>query len=101
MSTFLTDVTTGLPAAAGSAAANGYTYLPGGLILNWNTLATANSTAQAITYPLPFPTGPLASWGQGEAANNGVIIASGNTTGANVTGGSAVSNVAVIFVLGH
>ena len=102
LGTFLTTDNTGLPDAQGSAAANGYTYLPGGMLLQWNTIAKANTTAFEVVFPVAFPNGALQAWGQTAVANQApLVIASGNTTGANVTGASAVNSAATVFVIGY
>ncbi len=69
MSFFLTQETLGV-GLGGSATANGYTYLPGGLILQWATVAVANSSVNSVfTYSVAFPTAPLALWGAPVNAN--------------------------------
>lgn len=41
------------------SAANGYTFLPGGLLLQWGTMAIlANPNPQTITYAVPFTGSP-------------------------------------------
>lgn len=42
-------------AAAVSIGANGYTFLPGGLLLQWGS-TVLNTTSQAITFPVAFTT---------------------------------------------
>jgi hypothetical protein len=39
-----------------SIAANGYTKLPGGLILQWGTLNVSSTSGNVATWPLAFPT---------------------------------------------
>jgi hypothetical protein len=55
-----------------SKTANGYTYLPNGLIMQWGNYPNANSTANVISFPLLFPTNVFS------------ITVSSNTVGANV-----------------
>lgn len=55
-----------------SKTANGYTYLPNGLIMQWGNYPNANSTANVISFPLLFPSNVYS------------ITVSSNTTSANV-----------------
>lgn len=42
-----------------SAATNGYTYLPNGMILQWGTDTTAGAGSTVITFPIAFPNACL------------------------------------------
>lgn len=55
-----------------SKTANGYTYLPNGIVLQWGNYPDANSTANVISFPLTFSTNVYS------------ITVSSNTVGANV-----------------
>jgi len=39
-----------------SITANGYSYLPNGLLMQWGSFGAANSTTNNISFPVPFPT---------------------------------------------
>jgi len=70
-----------------SKAANGYTWLPNGTMLQWFTATVTNTAAQIIAFPTAFPTNcySLTATPQG-AANTmqiGVTIANGTNFTAN------------------
>src|SRR5580693_5148069 len=74
-----------------NVAANGYTFLPGGLLLQWGQFV-ANSTSK-ITFPLPFPTnclsvvvtpGANSTNATSYSGANTIVVVSTNTTVANL-----------------
>lgn len=46
---------TGLTVGTSSKSANGYSYLPNGVLLQWGTVS-ANNTVGNATFPIAFPT---------------------------------------------
>jgi hypothetical protein len=87
--------TLNLGSGSKSAAANGYTFLPNGLILQWGWVA-ANATAGNITFPVAFPTAVFSyqAVSNSAVAANTVAIIAANTTTMNVrsTSIAAASN---------
>lgn len=59
-------------ASSTSKQANGYTYLPNGIVMQWGNYQNANSTANVISFPLAFSTNVYS------------ITVSSNTVDANV-----------------
>lgn len=47
-----------------SLAASGYQKLPGGLVIQWGSIALGASGTNAVTYPVSFPTATLSVVGQ-------------------------------------
>jgi hypothetical protein len=80
---------------ATSATANGYTYLAGGVLMQWGWVAV-NATAGDITFPIAFPTAVLSyqATSNSAVAGNTVGIIAANTTTMNVrtTSVAAASN---------
>lgn len=100
-------------AANQSLVANGYQKLPGGLIVQWGTAASAVSTTTSVPFPISFPTNALAVVVCGLNVNGNyqayVTLNSFTTAGAqvncfNAPGGSppvlsnAVNGVNVRFI---
>ena len=83
-------LTLGIP----SAIANGYSYLPNGLLLQWGTLLAANTTS-TVTFPIAFPTACYSVVATAAAtilvSANSLQIVTVNTTIAQVR--SATTNV--------
>ena len=77
-----------------SLVANGWQALPGGLILQWMGFTTSTSGYTSATFPLAFPTAPLAVVG---TLNTGTPI--GVTLIVNLAGAS-VANVPVAYIGG-
>lgn len=50
----ITQLTGGV---APSPNPNGFTFLPGGILLQWGTVAPTNATPVTVTYPKVFPSG--------------------------------------------
>ena len=52
------------PSGQSSKTINGYTYLPGGIIMQWGTysLPSGNGTTNAVTFSIAFPTMILSYW---------------------------------------
>jgi hypothetical protein len=67
---------------ANSASANGYTVLPGGVIMQWGS-GVANTTGNTVTYSVPFAVNVFSFHVTGSQAN--VTIATANTTKIVVT----------------
>ena len=62
-----------------SATANGFTYLPGGILMQWGTSAAlAQNTSVTVTLPKPWPNGLLSVTGthKGNTAGSGRTDAS-------------------------
>lgn len=98
------DITsnTGLLLGTFSATANGYTYLPNGLIMQWGAVS-ANSTVGNATFPIAFPTACLSV-----TANRQVIGANGfcavvgtNTTVAQIRSANTVAATCFYMAIGY
>jgi hypothetical protein len=82
-----------------SLASPGYQKFPGGLIVQWGSIATSVGSA---TFPIPFPNAclmviPVAQWNFAGAANsNATYVASSSTTG--WTRGFADTNVGLNYL---
>ena len=72
---------TGLTLGTSSIGANGYSFLPNGLVLQWGH-ANANSTQRTVTFPVGYGT------------NCYSVTAVGNTTG---TDNSAAVNIIAVY----
>ena len=86
-----------------SSTANGYTYLPNGLILQWGSV-TANTTAGNVTFPIAFPTACFSVTATSGSAPDDVLninqlnfayILSSNTTVARVRAANNSTGVTV------
>ena len=92
-------------------AANGYSYLPNGLLLQWVSAGSSGTSANnvTITYPVPFPTAVLSMVGSVNGAGSVGIytlqVATGNTTVAHATalsGNTYASGVGAFFqIIGY
>ena len=93
---------TGLITAT-SGTTNGYSYLTGGVLMQWGWVA-ANASAGNITFPIAFPTAIFVTTATGNstvAANTISVIAS-NTTTMNVRSAStAAASNSWWFALGN
>ena len=67
---------------ANSAYANGYTVLPGGVVMQWGS-GVANTTGNTVTFPVPFSTAVYSFSVTGTQVN--VTVATANTTKLTVT----------------
>lgn len=68
-----------------SAVANGYTFLPGGLLMQWNFLTGASKNdSAAIVFPIAFSGTPFSL--QLSTSRNGVSVAVVNATSVTSTG---------------
>ena len=67
---------------ANSASANGYTVLPGGVVMQWGS-GLANTTGNTVTFPVPFSTAIYSFSVTGTQVN--VTLATANTTKLTVT----------------
>ena len=89
---------TGLTLGTSSKAANGYSYLPNGLLMQWGTVLANNSVGNA-TFPLAFPTAcqsvQLSVIG---SANIAYQAASPNTTVAQVRTSSTTTALSVEYI---
>lgn len=76
---------TGFNLGTSSKAANGYSYLPNGLLAQWGWVS-ANTTAGQITFPIAFSATPytIQLTPALQASNNAYIVAGPNNTTANV-----------------
>lgn len=78
-----------------SAATRGYTFLPGGIILQWGTDTSTGSTT-AINYPKVFPNNAFsvtATRGQGSGSPTFYGVTSVTTTGFDFNASSSSSGV--------
>lgn len=66
---------------ANSASANGYTVLPGGVVLQWGN-ALANTTGNTVMFPVPFTVNVYSFHVTGSQAN--VLQSTANSTAAVV-----------------
>lgn len=89
----LVDMSTGLPLVTAAAftanqslSANGYCKIPGGLILQWGSVAVGADTTAAVTFPIAFPSACIHVSGSGQS---NLISAGSNQTGISFTGTSA------------
>lgn len=91
---------TGLQGGSSSLAANGYTWLPNGLLLQWGAI-TANITTTFATFATPFPTAVYSIIVTANVAtSNGAFVLASNTTGANIVVKVATASVNYIAI-GH
>ena len=93
------DANTGLTLGSSSIAANGYTYLPNGLLLQWLT-CTANSTSKTITWPIVFSNNVLNISGSSNALFTWSCLSS-NTTGCNVVTSNTATSALSLTVIGN
>jgi hypothetical protein len=76
-------------------AANGYTFLPNGLKMNWGMVAAANTAAGTFaTYASAFTTATYVVQvsHQGNARTVPALVVASNTTGANISSGIAATS---------
>ena len=76
---------TGLTLGSSSKTANGYSYLPNGLIFQWGTV-DANSSVGNATFPIAFPTAcqSVTVTGRSSTSNNFWLVSAANTTVAQI-----------------
>lgn len=81
------------PPGASVFAANGYSQLPGGLIIQWGTTGVSNFNVQTHNFPIAFPTACLqvvATPGlNGDAGSVNIIVGNFTTTSFQSDGGTA------------
>jgi hypothetical protein len=86
-----------------SAATNGYTFLPGGIIMQWNYISTGLSDGSSVSFPLTFPNNCFSVSFAGVFASNseralwisrGSITTSGFTV-RTTSGGIGLSYIAI------
>ncbi len=82
-----------------SATTNGYSYLPNGLIFQWGQLATLNTTAQFITFPIAFPTSMFSVSGTANGA--AFEVTTSNTTGITAISSLANNRLGYWMAIGH
>ena len=82
-----------------SATTNGYSYLPNGLIFQWGQLATLNTTAQFITFPIAFPTSMFSVSGTANGA--AFEVTTSNTTGITAISGQATNRLGYWMAIGN
>ena len=96
----------GLTLGTSSIAGNGYTWLPNGLLMQWMTCTTVNSTAQAFSLPVAFPTSKLA-WTFGEntvaawSQTYKVLSTASNTSSFTLVTANVTAITAFVIALGH
>lgn len=97
----LTVTTNTFTLGTSTAAANGYTYLPNGLKMNWGMVAAANTAAgTTATFTSAFTTAcyVVQVSHQGNARTVPPLVVSSNTTAANISSGIlATSGTNVYF----
>lgn len=85
-----------------SSTANGYTYLPNGLLINWGMVAAANTAAGTFaTYSAAYPTATRSVFltHQGNARTVPPLVVSSNTTGCNVSSGIAATTGTNVYFI--
>ena len=88
-------------AGAHSIAANGYSWLPNGLLMQWGSYANANSTSNTISFPIDFPTtcfsvtvtGSATGITNASATNLPAVTATSTSTFAVITGNATHSTI--------
>lgn len=98
------DVTsnTGFLLGSFASTANGYTYLPNGLLINWGRVAAANTAAGTFaTYSAPYTSATLAVYltHQGTVRTVSPLVVSSNTTGANISSGIATTSGTNVYFI--
>lgn len=98
------DITsnTGFLLGSFASTANGYTYLPNGLLINWGRVAAANTAAGTFaTYSAPYSTSTLAVYltHQGTVRTVSPLVVSSNTTGANISSGIATTSGTNVYFI--
>lgn len=86
--------TNNLTLGTSTLAANGYTYLPNGLKMNWGMIAAANTAAGSFaTYSSPYTTATYAVTLTHQSTTRTVspLVITSNTTGANISSGLATT----------
>ena len=70
-----------------SLSQNGYQKLPGGLLIQWGTVAVPNSGSITVNFPVPFSANPfcIQATDNGTAGNNSDYIVSAGLVPANPT----------------
>lgn len=93
---------TSLKIGTSSIVANGYSWLPNGLLIQWGNIAS-NNTGQIVTFPVPFPT---ACFGITTGANTiaptkvlGVTLV--NATAFTISTANAAATLAYWHATGH
>jgi len=88
------QLTRGVP----SAADGGYTYLPGGLLMQWKNVAISSSTG-TFTFTVPFTTS-LLSVMLGPQQNINMYVSSSSTTAVTVTRSGSGASGCWVTVIG-
>jgi hypothetical protein len=86
---------TALMFGASSIGANGYSYMPNGLIYQWGFGVATTGAGGAFTFPLTFPTAVFSVQvtAQGKALANDTFVNAVSTSGFNVITSTATTNV--------
>jgi len=82
-----------------SAANNGYTYLPNGILMQWgrgSAAAATSSTSTSVTFPIPFPNNAYMV-----NVNLANIITGGSQAGTSNTVVTALSTTGYTWVRGN
>jgi len=88
----------GISLGSSSKAANGYTYLPNGVLMQWGTVVANNSTGNA-TFSVAFPTAcQHVSMNVIGSANVAYHVAAPNTTVATIRTGSTTTAISVEYL---
>lgn len=96
---------TGLVIGTSVKAANGYTFLPNGILLQWMSVS-ATSTTTRFTYPITFPTtlfnvSATAGANLTYAANHMPQILAANTSGANIATANSTATQVYVMAIGN
>jgi hypothetical protein len=70
----LTNIQITANAAAQNASSNGYTTLPGGIILQWGMFTTSTGGFNTVTFPHPFPNACLSVVASNYSTAGGALI---------------------------
>lgn len=96
---------TGLNLGSSHVAANGYTFLPNGLLMQWMTIganAGINSAGwSSFSWPVPWPTGFLSMSMMSANSTAGYCMGTSNTTQVNVTSGVVPNGLFYVVGIGH
>jgi hypothetical protein len=86
-----------------SKAANGYTFLPNGLKMNWGTVTANNTTAGNVTFTSAFSTQcfGVTCTGNNEAYSFNAAVLSSNTTAAIIRTNDAASSNVFFMAIGY
>ncbi len=102
---FTVPSNTGLKSGTSSIAAQGYSWLTNGLLMQWGSNTTVNSTSKVITFPVAFPTAifsAVATTNTAPTALKGVAsVTTQNTTAITLITANTTNETVNWIVLGN